>query len=106
MKKPSKFTIQRAKRTMLGRLACRLLGDQTGAVLMEYVVLGVLIVAAVVAAVMMFGGSIKDALATMGRAIWGQPEAVRQSSDDGRENTKNGIEAADAHMESVQHSAE
>ena len=104
MKKPSKFTIQRAKRTLVGRLACRLLGEQTGAVLMEYVVLGVLSVAAVVAAVMMFGGSIKDAFATMARSIWGQPDKVQESSNQGQETTEGGIKTADDHMKNVQHS--
>lgn len=75
MKKPSKFTIQRAKRTLVGRLACRLLGEQTGAVLMEYVVLGVLLVAAVVGAVVMFGEDITGAFKVMGKAIFSPGKA-------------------------------
>lgn len=106
MKKPSKFTIERARRTLAGRLICRLLGEQTGAVLMEYVVLGVLLVAAVVVAVMMFGGSIKDAFATMARAIWGQPQAVQNSSTQGKGNTETGIGNATTHMQNVQHASE
>ncbi len=106
MKKPSPFALRRAKSTLFGRFLCRLLGDQTGAVLMEYVVLGVLLVAAVVAAVMMFGGSIKDAFATMARAIWGQPKAVQTSSTTGQSTTETGITTADSHLKAVQHSGE
>lgn len=81
MKKPSKFMIERTKRTLAGRLVCRLFGDQTGAVLMEYVVLGVLLVAAVVGAVVMFGDEIKDALDLMGRAIF-SPNKAREKHEE------------------------
>lgn len=50
--------IRRAKRTALGRTLCRLAGDKTGAVMMEYVILAVLIAAAAVVAVAMFGKTI------------------------------------------------
>ena len=56
MKKASK--IARAKRTRLGRILCRLAGDEAGAVMMEYVVLALLVCAAVVGIVMVFGDSI------------------------------------------------
>ncbi len=70
--------IERAKRTLVGRIVCRLVGEQTGAVLMEYVVLGVLLVAAVVGAVVMFGDDIKGAFKVMGRAIFSPGKAQEQ----------------------------
>ncbi len=60
MKEPIKFKIERAKRMLFGRMLCRLLGDQTGAVLMEYVVVGVLVVAAAVGIVTIFGDTIVE----------------------------------------------
>lgn len=64
-----------AQRTALGRFLCRLCGDEAGQTLMEYVVLGVLIVAAVVGLVVAFGGSIKDSFVLMIDAIRGdQPQ--------------------------------
>ena len=48
-----------AKRTMLGRFLCRLLGDEAGQTIMEYVVLGVMVVAAAVTIVMLFGQQIR-----------------------------------------------
>ena len=50
--------ITRAKRTRFGRMLCRLAGDNAGAVMMEYVVLALLICAAVVGIVLLFGDSI------------------------------------------------
>ena len=61
--------IARAKRTALGRFLCRLAGDNAGAVMMEYVVLGVLVVAAVVGLVVAFGDTIGGGIRTMIDAI-------------------------------------
>ena len=47
--------IRIARRTALGRTLCRLAGDRTGAVMMEYVILGVLIAAAATLAAIYFG---------------------------------------------------
>ena len=55
----------RAKRTAFGRFVCRLVGDTAGAVMMEYVVLGVLVVAAVVGLVVAFGDTIGEGLKVM-----------------------------------------
>lgn len=72
MKKASKFTIERAKRTIFGRVVCRLFGDQTGQAMMEYVVIGVLIVAAAVAMVVVFGENIQKSFQYMVNAIRGK----------------------------------
>lgn len=82
MKKPSKFTIQRAKRTLAGRLACRLLGDQTGAVLMEYVVLGAMVAAAAVALILIFGKGIRERIQEMIDALLGKPKVVNTITDE------------------------
>lgn len=62
--------IARAKRTALGRTLCRLFGDRTGGVMMEYVLLGVLVAAAVVALVWAFGGTLSGGLRTMTMSIF------------------------------------
>lgn len=71
----AKARIERAKRTLVGRLVCRLLGDQTGAVLMEYVVLGAMVAAAAVALVLLFGKGIRERLVQMIEALF-KPSAV------------------------------
>lgn len=70
MKNRSQWII-RAKRTRFGRVLCRLLGDNTGAVMMEYVVLALLICAAVVGVVMIFGDQIAGMFKTASQAAAG-----------------------------------
>ena len=53
-----KMSIARAKKHLLGKVLCRLFGDEKGAVMMEYVIVAVLIAAACVVAVAMFGRTI------------------------------------------------
>ena len=50
--------INRMKKSWLGRQICKLLGEERGAVMMEYVIVAVLIAAACVVAVAMFGKTI------------------------------------------------
>lgn len=73
-----KMMIDRAKRTRLGRLFCRLAGEERGAVMMEYVVLGVMVVAAVVALVMLFGDQIKANFQKMIYALKGSPDQAAE----------------------------
>lgn len=76
MKKPSKYAIKRARTTLVGRVLCRLLGEQTGAVLMEYVVLGAMVAAAAVALILLFGKGIRERLSEMIDALLGKPKVV------------------------------
>ena len=78
--------IARAKRTALGRFLCRLAGDNAGAVMMEYVVLGVLVVAAVVGLVVAFGDTIGGGIKTMIAAIV-HPSTVRDTIEDARDSS-------------------
>ena len=78
MKKPSPYALKRAKRTLFGRILCRLVGEQTGAVLMEYVVLGVLVVAAAVAMILVFGDQIRDGIHTMILALQGKKDTAQE----------------------------
>ena len=50
--------IRNLKKTRFGRFVCQVLGNEKGAVAMEYVVLAVLIAAAIVVAVAVFGKTI------------------------------------------------
>jgi Flp pilus assembly pilin Flp len=72
--------IRTAKRTRLGRVVCRLAGNQTGAVLMEYVILGVLIAAAATLAVIYFGKEITTAFTTMTHATAGRVDNAKTSA--------------------------
>lgn len=74
----AKARIERAKRTLVGRIVCRLLGEQIGAVLMEYVVLGVLVVAAAVAIVTLFGETIVEQVDIMITSLVDGAPAAKQ----------------------------
>ena len=63
------FRVVRAKRTVLGRVICRLIGDEAGAVAMEYVVIALLIVAAAVGAAVFFGKTISKGMESSARMI-------------------------------------
>lgn len=96
--------IAKAKSTRFGRMLCRLFGDERGAVMMEYVVLGVLVVAAVVAIVKLFGGTISDQFKVMIKALTGDNKAVTKQVEDNETNANTGITDADAFLGDVQRS--
>ncbi len=50
----------RAKNCLCGRTLRRLLGEEKGAVAMEYIVIALLVAAAVVGLVMVFGGNLRN----------------------------------------------
>ena len=57
-----KNRINRMMNKWYGRLICRVLGEENGAVAMEYIVIALLVAAAVVALVMVFGGNLRNML--------------------------------------------
>lgn len=82
-----------AKRTVLGRFLCRLLGDEAGQTIMEYVVLGVMVVAAAVAIVMLFGQQIRASWDKMIKSLRGEPAAASQVENVTEEGTARGTGA-------------
>jgi Flp pilus assembly pilin Flp len=80
MKIRTENKIRMAKHTRLGRIVCRLAGDRTGAVLMEYVILGVMIAAAATLAVIFFGKQIVGSFTTMNNATSGNTKAAEQQA--------------------------
>ena len=100
MSNKMKMRIARAKRTALGRFFCRLAGDNAGAVMMEYVVLGVLVVAAVVGLVVAFGDTIGSAFKTMSTAIFNPGDAPK-SVDEGRTSRDTAISTGEGNQKSV-----
>ena len=55
--------LSRAKKTLCGRILRRLLGEEKGAVAMEYIVIALLVAAAVVGLVMVFSGNLRNMFA-------------------------------------------
>ena len=58
----------------MGRVLRRLLGEEKGAVMMEYIVVGLLIAAACVIAVAMFGHQITGMFASLAHSVAGNPD--------------------------------
>ena len=104
MKKESKRALltARAKRTALGRFLCRLAGDNAGAVMMEYVVLGVLVVAAVVGLVVAFGDTIGGGIKTMITSIT-NPDKTPTAIDDARKTSESEVNKGTDTLKKVQH---
>ena len=92
--------LARAKRTILGRFLCRLFGDEKGQGMMEYVVVGVMVVAAAVAIVLLFGQQIRASWDKMIKALKGEATnaaAVQNvSQESGARATGATISGADA----------
>ena len=95
------MNIKSLKATRAGRAMTRLFGEEKGAVLMEYVVLGVLLVAAVVAAVIVFGNRERDAFDVMGKSISGDTAGAQQKQEEGKGRQESGATAAEAQGQGV-----
>ena len=80
--------IARAKRSAIGRALCRLLGDEKGAVMMEYVILSVLVAAAVVVAVIYFGRTIMKQFGAAAAATAGETKKAEKLSQEATKEAK------------------
>ena len=69
----------KAGNSRFGRLLKRTLGDKTGGVMMEYVILAVLIAAAVVVAVAMFGKTIVGMFDVAGKGATGDHSGAKKA---------------------------
>ncbi len=74
-----KTRLERMRNSRLGRMLCRLLGEEKGAVMMEYVILAVLIAAAAVVAVAMFGKTIVGMFDTAGKGATADHTGAKQA---------------------------
>ena len=69
------------KNSWLSKVLVRLLGEEKGAVMMEYVIVAVLIAAACVVAVAMFGKTIVGMFDTASKGATGDHTGAKQSLD-------------------------
>lgn len=92
--KMNTLKIAKAKSTRLGCMLCRLFGDECGAVMMEYVVVGVLVVAAAVAIVMVFGKSIRQKFNVMIGTLDGDPNTVATQVEGERQQNMTAAQTA------------
>ena len=72
-------------RSRTKKVLCRMLGDRTGGVMMEYVILAVLIAAAVVVAVAMFGKTLVGMFDVAGKGATTRHTEAKSTLDTTRE---------------------
>lgn len=86
--------VKRAKKTLVGRCVCRLMGDETGAVMMEYVIVAVMIAAAVAIGAWFFGKDIMNMFGDAGRAATGDNKGAIEMQNKSQTASKAGHKAA------------
>ena len=73
--------LNRWKNSFAGQVLCRVLGEEKGAVMMEYVIVAVLIAAACVVAVAMFGKTIVGMFDVAAKGATGDHSGAKTSLD-------------------------
>ena len=86
---------ERAKKSLVGRIVCRVMGEETGAVMMEYVIVAVLIAAAVAAGAWFFGKDLMNMFGVAGRAATGDDQGGRDMQIDAQNGNRDGHAQAD-----------
>ena len=94
----------KAKNSFVGRTLRRLLGEEKGAIMMEYVILGLLIAALAVVAVASFGSTLTDMFGTLSIAVTGDHRTAQEQQNQTQTNTQTSVAAAREHANNI-HSA-
>lgn len=92
--------ILRKMNTKFGRFLKRLIGEETGAVLMEYVILAVMIAAACVVAVIYFGRTANTQVNAASNAMGGNTSQASTLGGQAQSTASSGTTAADTHNKS------
>ena len=88
-------------RSRTKKLLCRLAGDRAGGVMMEYVILAVLIAAAVVVAVAMFGKTLVGMFDVAGKGATTRHSEAKSTLDTTRETQNTDAEKAKQYHDSM-----
>ena len=83
----TKKMIKRIKSNKFGRILSRIVGEDTGAVMMEYVLVAMLVAAATVAALAYFGRDTQGMFGVLGKAIYGRSEEAADKTEIGAEDS-------------------
>ena len=83
--------VERAKKSLLGRIICRVMGDESGQAMMEYVIIAVLIAAAVAVGAWFFGKDIMNMFGVAGRSATGDDDGGRQMQSQADQTNKDWI---------------
>lgn len=95
------MNVRAIKNSRFGRFVTRVLGEEKGAVAMEYVILAVLIAAAIVVAVAVFGKTIVGMFDVAGKGASAQHTEAKSSLDKVQEDQKSGADQASQYHDSM-----
>ena len=98
-KKPLSI-VERAKKTFVGKIVCRIMGEENGAVMMEYVIVAVMIAAAVAMGAYFFGKDILNMFDVAGAAATGDNTAAETQTTAAKAGAASGHNAATTHNKS------
>jgi|GEM_PF-968968 len=90
--------IRKATKSFVGRVLRRLLGEEKGAVMMEYIVVGLLIAAACVIAVSAFGQTISQMFASLGTSVTGDHATATTVQNTAQSTMAAGATASDGYI--------
>ena len=93
--------LRNLKSSRIGRMIRRVLGDEKGAVAREYVILAVLIAAAIVVAVAVFGKTIVGMFDVAGKGASGQHSEAKTTLDKVQQEQQSGAEQASQYHDSM-----
>ena len=86
--------INRIKNSAFGKFLRRIAGEETGAVMMEYVIVAVLVAAAAVVAIAIFGKAIVGQSNAASQAVVVQPKSAESIVENNRKMVKEGVSEA------------
>ena len=95
-KKPLSI-VERAKKTFVGKIVCRMMGEEKGAVMMEYVIVAVMIAAAVAMGAWFFGKDILNMFGVAGAAATGDNSAAETQVGNARTGAAAGHNSGTTH---------
>ena len=94
--------VERAKKSFVGRIVCRLAGEEKGAVMMEYVIVAVVIAAACALIMAIWGKAIFGQAKAGIEATDGRPHVAEKTVEDQRTTDDAGINEAAANNDKFQ----
>ena len=92
-----KSFLKKATNSFVGRVLRRLLGEENGAVMMEYIVVGLLIAAACVLAVAYFGNTVTSMFASLAHSMAGAPTTAANVQNNANASATTDFAIAKAH---------
>mgnify|MGYP006934511069 CR=1 FL=1 len=100
-----KLKFSRAKNTLCGKILRRILGEECGAVAMEYIVIALLVAAAIVGLVMVFSGSLQSMLGQIIGVTQStnntEIQTAQKERDTDKTNLNNALKAAQTNAEAI-----